>query len=731
MKIVGLLSGGKDSILALMVAAMLGHEPVVLANLYADSVVVGDLPQGSMNSTATGASDENAEELDSFMFQTVGHSVVPSIAECLGLPLRRRAIKRGQSIEQTLEYSLRPRPDDEVEVLFDLLRCVKEDFPDIQGVVSGAILSNYQRLRVEVVCHRLGLVSLAPLWQMDASTVLELVTAAQIDARLIKVATFGLTPKKHIGRSLLDASLRAELLKLQTTCQLHAAGEGGEFESLVVDCPMFKRQRIELQQTKLFVDKEQPDVAALAIVRHCLMDKAPEDIAASASVLASFSSSDPLCAALRLRWMPSSEAIRSGLLLRPHPCRRDVGGNLVPRAPEPRPLFDPAVSAASTDSELCSLVKNFGPSSSIRQEAEGILKGADRLFCEINEWLARWKREPIFLLLVCPDMSLFRAVNKMYESHFEIFRPPGRAFLEDVHLPSLCVELWSVPTQEIVVGGGEKSEPGGEERKGGGHLRLVEPRQCLHVQSVSPWASATIGPYAQANKVTYDILESRRACMKPNEASCCGADIQVLRVDHVLVSGRLGMVPLTQELASVADLMRYMNAEHNASSSVEADEAQDEEGTKSPWPVFLAQFFFMMANSVVGIEHFKLPIDAVTHATFFVQTTLTPDAAYWIECAWGMYWTSVCGKAGSGDGGCTVGIPKLQWAQSFDEYCTPLSAPTPRYGNQGGSCAEGDGKPSRGPSVLARLVAVTGMPKGGQVEVILEVRHARMVGDED
>ena len=44
-----------------------------------------------------------------------------------------------------------PNEDDEVENLFDLVKKVLEKFPDIGGISSGAILSTYQKLRVENV----------------------------------------------------------------------------------------------------------------------------------------------------------------------------------------------------------------------------------------------------------------------------------------------------------------------------------------------------------------------------------------------------------------------------------------------------------------------------------------------------------------------------------------------------------------------------------------------------
>ncbi len=72
MKVVGLVSGGKDSIYNLHECVAHGHELVCLANLH-------------------GA--ETGAELDSFMYQTVGVEVVPKIAEAMELPLHRRQLQ--------------------------------------------------------------------------------------------------------------------------------------------------------------------------------------------------------------------------------------------------------------------------------------------------------------------------------------------------------------------------------------------------------------------------------------------------------------------------------------------------------------------------------------------------------------------------------------------------------------------------------------------------------------
>jgi diphthine-ammonia ligase len=61
-------------------------------------------------------------ELDSFMYQTVGHQIIEAYAECMSLPLFRGSIN-GTAVRQSINYS--PTEKDEVENLCDILRQVK------------------------------------------------------------------------------------------------------------------------------------------------------------------------------------------------------------------------------------------------------------------------------------------------------------------------------------------------------------------------------------------------------------------------------------------------------------------------------------------------------------------------------------------------------------------------------------------------------------------------------
>jgi len=123
------------------------------------------------------------------MYQTVGHDAIHLQAECFPVPFYREYIT-GESIDQTLNYTT--TTNDETEDLFRLLSRVKESQPEIQGVSVGAILSNYQRARVENVCARLGLTSLAYLWQRDQRELFAEMIESGLTAVIIKVAAIGM-----------------------------------------------------------------------------------------------------------------------------------------------------------------------------------------------------------------------------------------------------------------------------------------------------------------------------------------------------------------------------------------------------------------------------------------------------------------------------------------------------------------------------------------------------------
>lgn len=164
-----------------------GHEIVALANLHPPP---------------------DTEELDSYMYQSVGHDAIEAYAAAMALPLYRAPIT---GTPRNVDFAYVPTEADEVEDLYELLGQVKRDHPDLGGVSSGAILSSYQKNRVECVCARLGLESLAYLWQAEQRSLLQSMIDAHLHAIIIKVAVYGLD-NGDLGKSLSE--LQPKLLSL-------------------------------------------------------------------------------------------------------------------------------------------------------------------------------------------------------------------------------------------------------------------------------------------------------------------------------------------------------------------------------------------------------------------------------------------------------------------------------------------------------------------------------------
>ncbi len=107
---------------------------------------------------------------------------------------------------------------------------------NVEGIIVGAIESEYQRSRVAKVAERLGLKLFAPLWKMDPLTLMREV-AKRLDAMIVVCAADGLG--ENILGKKIDEKIIDVLLSVQKSRRIHLAGEGGEYESLVLNAPCF------------------------------------------------------------------------------------------------------------------------------------------------------------------------------------------------------------------------------------------------------------------------------------------------------------------------------------------------------------------------------------------------------------------------------------------------------------------------------------------------------------
>jgi diphthine-ammonia ligase len=200
MRVIALLSGGKDSVAAVEVAQ--GHGWDVVAGL-------AMVP---------------AED-DAWMFHTPNLAVVRGVAQCLRLPLVEAPCRSGQQ--------------EEVADLEAALAKAKAEFR-LDGVVSGALASEYQRTRIDAIGHRLGLKTFAPLWHKEPHAYVRSLLAGGYDIRFSRTAAEGV-PNAWAGQRLDLAKVEA---MERHPAGPHVAGEGGEYETLVVAAPHY-RGRLE------------------------------------------------------------------------------------------------------------------------------------------------------------------------------------------------------------------------------------------------------------------------------------------------------------------------------------------------------------------------------------------------------------------------------------------------------------------------------------------------------
>lgn len=64
-----------------------------------------------------------------------------------------------------------------------------------------------------------------------------------------QVAALGLEPHKHLGKSIQQ--LQPHLHRLRDRFGCNVCGEGGEYETLTLDCPAFTQGRIVLDSWKV------------------------------------------------------------------------------------------------------------------------------------------------------------------------------------------------------------------------------------------------------------------------------------------------------------------------------------------------------------------------------------------------------------------------------------------------------------------------------------------------
>ncbi|KAI1188082.1 hypothetical protein F5B17DRAFT_292614 [Nemania serpens] len=594
LSVIALISGGKDSFYSILHCQANGHRVVALANLHPSgaiedvvttasqqddqdeaSAASSSRQQCSSSQSETGDADVGATDgetdLNSFMYQTVGHQLIPLYARATGLPLYRQAIvgtavhhglsyenpsRRPQRLQgpvasdgpaleleqgsgPELELELEVEVDDETESLVPLLHSVLKAHPEANALCTGAILSTYQRTRVESVALRLGLVPLSYLWQFtelpmgvpsscrdqvvglvervrshdrdvgrrarrkgpdlarDDARLLRDMAAVGLEARIVKVASAGLDE----GFLWENVASEAGVQRVERAMRRFGAaaggrgsilGEGGEFETLVVDGPpsLFRGRIVPSDEGRRVV-REGGGCVWLSFRRATVVPKGEAELERAGE------SQGPLAVPIPGLLDPRFEdTIR---------CLLDLaaGDNPKPGLANPsssynhdtKPASIPGLtpssdSIAETGLPKCQLP--LSPQSSSSQEwryfgsdgasSRTVQEQTVSIVSQIRRQLDEHALPASAItnsVIVLRHMSDFPLVNEHYGSLFYEPNPPSRVTIScgDELLPrdaAIAVYLTV-------------------------HTRLSpHERRGLHVQSRSYWAPANIGPYSQA-----------------------------------------------------------------------------------------------------------------------------------------------------------------------------------------------------------------------------------------
>lgn len=201
MKLAALFSGGKDSTCAIYLAKKAGHEIECLVSI---RPLVDD----------------------SLLFHYPNSNMAPYLANAMRTPL--------------VDMPALGRSGEEEARSLDEAIAKAKTLHRIEGIIHGGLASNFQKQAFEGVCRKHSLRSVAPLWGANPEMYMRQLLDSRFSVMIVGVSAMGLE-KEWLGR-IIDGESLDKLTSLSKKYGFNLAFEGGEAETLVLDCPLFSKK---------------------------------------------------------------------------------------------------------------------------------------------------------------------------------------------------------------------------------------------------------------------------------------------------------------------------------------------------------------------------------------------------------------------------------------------------------------------------------------------------------
>jgi len=203
-----LISGGKDSIYSLW-CALHQYEVVSIINFESD-------------------------RSESLLFHIPNSKYVSLIAEMFTLPL----------------ISVKIKSDDLKEEIEQLVDAISKS--GAEAIITGGIRSEFQRYHFNRAASLASVKCFNPLWRLSSELIIQDLIDNRFEIILVSVSSMGLN-QSFLGKRLTP-QLISKIRDISYGSDHAITGEGGEYESFVLDAPFFP-SRIAIQESQIHWDE--------------------------------------------------------------------------------------------------------------------------------------------------------------------------------------------------------------------------------------------------------------------------------------------------------------------------------------------------------------------------------------------------------------------------------------------------------------------------------------------